>query len=186
MNNRRTAVAAALALGLAALVTACGPDDPAPAPAAAPPAATTAAPASPAPTASAAPTATPATPTTPAPTASEAVKPCHQDPAQPETVKLDSATTGGGVTKVNLTPVSCTYKVSNEEAVAYTPTGDAASYVLAKNAVVQVIEFSGKGTKERTITPTELPTYKLASTPYFTIHRDAQGKVTAMKEIYHP
>ncbi|MEE1786392.1 hypothetical protein PUR71_26325 [Streptomyces sp. SP17BM10] len=179
MNNRRTALAAALAFGLTALVTGCGPDDPDPAPAAASPAPTTAASAAPAPTAS-------ATPTTPAPTASAALKPCHPDPARPEFVKFDSATTAGGVTKVNLTPVSCGYKAENEELVEYTPTGDATSYPLAKNAVVQVVEFGGKGTKERTITPAELATYKLASTPYFTVHRNEQGKITAMKEIYHP
>ncbi|MEV7022320.1 hypothetical protein [Kitasatospora sp. NPDC093558] len=181
MNNRRTALAAALALGLAVLVTGCGPDDPDPAPAAASPAPTTAATATPTPT----PTAS-AAPTTPAPTASAALKPCHPDPARPEFAKFNSATTAGGVTKVNVTPVSCGYKPENEESVEYTPTGDAASYPLAKNAVVQVVEFSGKGTKERTITPAELATYKLASTPYFAIHRNEQGKVTAMKEIYHP
>ncbi|MGW2254108.1 hypothetical protein ACWCXH_28525 [Kitasatospora sp. NPDC001660] len=182
MTNRRTALTTAvLALGLAALVTACGPDDPDPAPAAASPAPTTAAAATPTP----APTAS-AAPATPAPTASQAGKPCHQDPARPEFAKLNSAATAGGVTKVNVTPVSCSYHEPNDENVEYTPTGDATSYALAKNAVVQVVEFSGKGTKERTITPAELATYKLASTPYFTIHRDAQGKVTAMSEIYHP
>ncbi|WP_153459875.1 hypothetical protein [Streptomyces kaniharaensis] len=216
MTNHRTALAtAALALGLAALVTGCGPDDPDPAPAAAPPASTTAtaAPTTPAPTASAA-------PTTPAPTASAAasaaVEPCHQDPARPETVRFNSATTGGGTTKVNVTPVNCTHKVGDEQAVEYTPTGDPASYVLAKNAVVQVVEpggkgangqsangqdtngqsangkgtngktANGKGAKERTITPAELPGYKLAGAPYFTIHRDGQGRVTAMKEVDHP
>ncbi|MFD7902803.1 hypothetical protein ACFV4F_31625 [Kitasatospora sp. NPDC059722] len=181
MKHRRTALAAALALGLAALVTGCGPDDPDPAPAAASPAPTTAASGAPAP----APTAS-AAPTTPAPTASAALKPCHPDPARPDFVKFDSATTAGGVTKVTLTPVSCGYKAENEELVEYTPTGDATGYQLTKNAVVQVIEFTGKGTKERTIAPAELATYKLASTPYFAVHRNEQGKITAMKEIYHP
>lgn len=182
MNIRRTGLAAALALGLAVLATACGPDDPDPAPAAASPASTAAGSAAPAPTASAA----PATPPAPSPTASAALKPCHPDPARPDFVKFDSATSAGGVTKVNVTPVSCGYRAENEEFVEYTPTGDATSYQLAKNAVVQVVEFSGKGTKDRTITPAELATYKLASTPYFTVHRNEQGKITAMKEIYHP
>ncbi|MER7752302.1 hypothetical protein [Kitasatospora sp. NPDC097643] len=187
MKDRRTVGAAAL-LGvcLGALLTACGPDDPDPAPAAAPPVATTAAGSGPAP----APTSASPQPTGPAPTAtatpSEAVKPCYQDPARPETAKLNSATTANGVTRANLTLVGCTYQVSNEENVEYTPTAAPADYRLTRDAVIHVIRISGKGTSEHTISPAELPTYHLASTPYFTIHRDAQGRITAMTEIYHP
>lgn len=109
-------------------------------------------------------------------------KPCYHPEGYDRFLELDSAEVDQGDTRVNFTEVSCTYDPADEQNVKYTAIRKD-SVLIHAGATVQVVGDTGN---PRTVPAGWLVDNKLPNTPYFYYQADAQGQITAMREIYHP
>ncbi|MCT2548784.1 hypothetical protein [Streptomyces atratus] len=109
-------------------------------------------------------------------------KPCYHPEGYDHFLELSSAEVDQGDTRVNFTEVSCTYDPADEQNVTYTAVRKGSALIHA-GAEVQVVGDTGN---PRTVPAGWLVDHKLPNTPYFYYRADAQGRITAMREIYHP
>ncbi|WP_435642625.1 hypothetical protein ACSP97_30930 [Streptomyces sp. SCPE 10] len=109
-------------------------------------------------------------------------KPCHLPSGYQRFVELDSAGTVKGRTVVRVTPQTCKVNKENDEDVVYTPSGAARSVGFASGASVEVL----RDTTTVKVAPQWLVKHKLANSPYFAFRVNGKGRITAMREIYHP
>ncbi|MCX4864235.1 hypothetical protein OHU11_13900 [Streptomyces sp. NBC_00257] len=192
MNRRRVSAAVLLGSAVIALTTACGPEESGAAATGSGPAAsagdsTAEVPAGSATTASdtgSRPASAPAPAakgTTGGETGSDG-KPCYHPEGYDHFLELASAQVDQGDTRVNFTEVSCTYDPADEQNVTYTAVRKGSALIHA-GAEVQVVGDTGN---PRTVPAGWLVDHKPPNTPYFYYRADAQGRITAMQEIYHP
>ncbi|MFD0339311.1 hypothetical protein ACFVH0_11520 [Streptomyces sp. NPDC127117] len=109
-------------------------------------------------------------------------KPCYHPDGYDHFLELDSAEVDQGDTRVNFTEVSCTYDPADEQNVKYTAIRKGSALVHA-GAEVEVVGDTGN---PRAVPAGWLVDHKLPNSPYFYYRADAQGLITAMREIYHP
>ncbi|MEV5203264.1 hypothetical protein [Streptomyces sp. NPDC053720] len=196
MNRRRVSAALLLGSAVIALTTACGPEESGAAAAGSGPAASAGEP-----TAEALPgSATTASDTGSRPASDPAAKditggkgatggktgsggkPCYHPEGYDHFLELASAEVDQGDTRVDFTEVGCTYDPADEQNVTYTAVRKGSALIHA-GAEVQVVGDTGN---PRTVPAGWLVDHELPNTPYFYYRADAQGRITAMQEIYHP
>lgn len=109
-------------------------------------------------------------------------KPCHLPAGYRHFLELRSAADVRGRTVVRVTPQTCVVNTENDEDVIYTPSGATRSLSFAPGATVEVLH----DTDTVEVTPRWLVHHKLANSPYFSYRVDGHGRITALREIYHP
>ncbi|MFG3532201.1 hypothetical protein ACGF8B_36535 [Streptomyces sp. NPDC047917] len=109
-------------------------------------------------------------------------KPCYHPEGYDHFLELASAEVDRGDTRVNFTEVGCTYDPADEQHVEYTAIRKGSALIHA-GAEVQVVGDNGNPS---TVPAGWLVDHELPNTPYFYYRADAQGRITAMQEIYHP
>ncbi|MFJ6740326.1 hypothetical protein ACIQOU_15675 [Streptomyces sp. NPDC091279] len=109
-------------------------------------------------------------------------QPCRLPSGYQHFVEFHSAKNVHGTTVVRVTPETCKVNKDNDEDVIYTPSGAPRSLTFAPGALVKVV----RDTASVKVTPKWLVTHRLANSPYFYAHVDAQHRITALAEIYHP
>ncbi|MEL5957671.1 hypothetical protein AADR41_23435 [Streptomyces sp. CLV115] len=192
MIRRRVCAAVLLGSVVIALTTGCGPEESGAAATGSGPAAPAGDSAAEAPAGSA--TATAASDTGSRPASAPAAegttgggtgsgnKPCYHPEGYDHFLELASAEVYRGDTRVNFTEVGCSYDPADEQHVEYTAIRKGSALIHA-GAEVQVVGETGS---PRTVPAGWLVDNKLPNTPYFYYRADAQGRITAMQEIYHP
>lgn len=189
MNRRRVSAAVLLGSAVIALTTACGQGESGAAATGSGPAASAGDSAAVVPAGSATtsdtgsrPASAPAAKGTTGGETGPGDKPCYHPEGYDHFLELSSAEVDQGDTRVNFTEVSCTYDPADEQNVTYTAVRKGSALIHA-GAEVQVVGDTGN---PRTVPAGWLVDHKLPNTPYFYYRADAQGRITAMREIYHP